>query len=219
MGTYAKVLTKRLKYYKYLNSFMYWDNFPNQTDFVLEQARRMDAKADVEGIDAIAPLFGLPLPVKGTMSTVDFPSSGGTGLLHNCYGQEDADMIKVIRKAHGIVMGKTNIPEFASQYVSGNYANGLALNPYNHYLITGGSSGGSAAAVATHLSPVSVSEDTIGSTREPAYQCHVFGYDPSRNHFPNSGNPGWTYTQDQVGLQARSLDDILLIDAALLGTS
>jgi len=66
---------------------------------------------------------------------------------------------------------------------------------------------------------VAVTEDTGGSTRHPAFQNHNFGYDPSRNHYPNQGNPGITYTNDQVGLNARSLADILLIDAAVLGTA
>ena len=62
-----------------------------------------------------------------------------------------------------------------------------------------------------------MTEDTGGSTRLPAFFNHNVGYDPSRNHYPNAGNPGMTFTNDQIGLNARSLDDILLLDAALLG--
>eukprot|EP00931_Biecheleriopsis_adriatica_P115465 TRINITY_DN91250_c0_g1_i1.p1 TRINITY_DN91250_c0_g1~~TRINITY_DN91250_c0_g1_i1.p1 ORF type:complete len:639 (-),score=81.76 TRINITY_DN91250_c0_g1_i1:263-2080(-) len=215
---YTNVLVKRVHYYKYMNAFMYWDIMPDWTDFVLDKARALDAKAAAEGVQAIAPLYGLPLPVKGTMATIDFPSSAGSGLLHNCWAQADSDMVKLIYEANGIVFGKTNVPEFACSYMTGNYANGLALNPYSHRLITGGSSGGSGAAVATYLAPIAVTEDTSGSTRNPAFHNQNFGYDPSRNHFPNVGNPGWSLLKDQVGLNARSFEDILFVDAALLGT-
>lgn len=124
----------------------------------------------------------------------------------------------LLREKNAVIMGKTNVPEFAAGWVSANYANGRTLNPYDHRLTTGGSSGGSASAVATYVAPVAVTEDTGGSTRHPAMQCQNFGYDPSRNHYPNAGNPGLSYTNDQVGLNARSLEDILVLDAALLGT-
>merc|ERR1712187_687820 len=112
-------------------------------------------------------------------------------------------------------MGKTNVPEFAGGWVTANYANGRCLNPFDHTLITGGSSGGSASAVASYIAPIAFTEDTGGSTRIPALQCHNFGFDPSRNHYPNQGNPGITFFNDQVGLNARSLEDIIF-DAALL---
>ena len=72
-------------------------------------------------------------------------------------------------------------------------------------------------ASGSDLAPIAVTEDTGGSTRLPAFFNHNVGYDPSRNHYPNAGNPGMTFTNDQIGLNARSLDDILLLDAALLG--
>ena len=131
------------------------------------------------------------------------------------------------------------MPEFAASGVTANYANGRTINPYDHTLIPGGSSGGSGAAVAActsdafprgsarclanhrhhgaDLAPIAVTEDTGGSTRLPAFFNHNVGYDPSRNHYPNAGNPGMTFTNDQIGLNARSLDDILLLDAGLLG--
>ena len=79
--------------------------------------------------------------------------------------------------------------------------------------------GGAASAVATYVAPLAISEDTGGSTRHPALQQGNFGYDSSRNHFPNAGNPGLTYLNDQLGLNARGLADILLFDAALLRTA
>ena len=121
--------------------------------------------------------------------------------------------------AHANIFGKTNVPEFACSLITANYANGRSLNPYDHRLITCGSSGGAASAVASHLAPIALSEDTAGSTRCPALHQNNFGYDPVRNHYNNDGNPGLSYSNDQLGLIARSLEDILIFDAALLGTA
>ena len=103
-------------------------------------------------------------------------------------------------------------------------SSGLTINPYpldgsKFVLSSGGSSGGSAVAVASHIAPIAVSEDTAGSTRHPAACCCLFGYDPPRNKHPNDGNPGMTYYNDQVGCIARSLDDIIVYDAAVCGTA
>eukprot|EP01052_Picozoa_sp_SAG31_P041590 SAG31_NODE_6347_length_2053_cov_2.616172_1_plen_403_part_10 len=215
---YARCLTKRMLYYSYLNAFMYMDNFPDQAEYIVQQAVALDEKVAAAGdVEAIAPLFGLLVPAKGTMATTDFPSSAGNGLLHDCYAKEDAAFVTLLRDRHAVIMGKTNVPEFAASGVTANYSNGRTINPHDHRLIPGGSSGGSGVAVAAHLAAAAVTEDTGGSTRLPAFFNGNFGYDPSRNHYPNSGNPGMTFTNDQIGLNARSLSDILVLDAALLG--
>ncbi|CAE8734915.1 unnamed protein product [Polarella glacialis] len=214
---YASALVKRMLHYSYMNAFMYLDNMPWQTEYIVQQARALDKKALEEGVSAIAPLYGLPVPIKGTMATTDFPSSAGHGLLHDCYAKADAGMVALLRRKHAVIMGKTNVPEFAASAATANYANGCTMNPYDHALSPGGSSGGAGSAVATYIAPLALSEDTGGSTRMPAFQTHNFGYDPSRNHYPNDGNTSMTYTNDQIGLIARSLEDILAMDAALLG--
>lgn len=151
------------------------------------------------------------------MATVDFPSSAGVGVLHDFKAIHDAGTPALVKAHGGIVFAKTNVPEFAASWVTCNYANGCTLNPYDHALTVGGSSGGSGSAVASYIAPVAFTEDTGGSTRHPSYQNHNFGYDPSRNHYPNHGNPGMSYTNDQVGINARSYSDILAFDAAFLG--
>jgi len=216
---YAGVLVARAKHYAYMNHFMYWDNMPEQMDIVLREAEALDQRASADGIEAIAPLYGLPVPAKGTMATIDFPSSAGVGLLHDHFAVADAAALARLKRMNGIIFGKTNVPEFAGSWVSCNYANGCTLNPYNHSLTSGGSSGGSASAVASYVAPLAFTEDTAGSTRNPSVQNQNFGYDPSRNHYPNTGNPGISYMLDQVGLNARSFHDILAFDSAFLDTA
>lgn len=146
---YVAALVKRVHYYGYMDQFMYFDIYPNQTDAMVAQAKAYDAIAAARGIEAIAPLYGLPFPIKGTVATVDFPSSAGVGVLHTYRATEDAAIIHLLRKANAVLFGKTNVPEFACSLITANYANGRALNPYDHRLVTCGSSGGSASAVAT----------------------------------------------------------------------
>ena len=216
---YATALTKRATYYRDLNWFMYWDVMPDMMETVLKEAAALDAKAAKEGIESIAPLYCLPVPLKGTMSTVAYPSSAGSAALHSTFGVKDAAAVELLRKMNGVGFGKTNVPEFAAAWVSCNYKNGCALNPHDYRLTSGGSSGGAGAAVAAYVAPIAFTEDTGGSTRHPSAQNGVYGYDPSRNHYPNAGNPGITYLCDQVGINARSIDDVIAFDGAFLDTA
>ncbi|CAK9074567.1 unnamed protein product [Durusdinium trenchii] len=212
---YVSSLVKRAKHYREMNQFMNWDNDPHWTERVLDHARRLDAQAAQQGIDTLAPLYGLPLPMKGTMATKEFISSAGSGVLHHRRAREDAEFVKLVVSKHGIVFGKTNVPDFAASLLTCNYANGCTLNPHAPLLTSGGSSGGAGSAVASYLAPVAVSEDTGGSTRSPAFSNGIFGYDPTRGHYPNAGNPGMSLILDQLGLNARSLKDLVALDGAL----
>ena len=135
------------------------------------------------------------MPIKGTCATTDFPSDAGCDILKHFYAVKDAAIVSRIRAAHGIIFCKTNTPPFATSWLTANKNSGLCVNPYplegsKFVLSSGGSSGGSAVAVATNVAPVAVSEDTGGSTRHPASNCGLFGYDPPRSKHPNEGNPG-----------------------------
>jgi amidase len=175
----------------------------------------MDQKAATDGVEAIAPLYGLPVPMKGTAAVVQYPSGAGCGVLSGYAPVKDSAFTVLIKERNGIIFGTTNVPEFAFSYRTANPASGHTRNPYGSRLTVGGSSGGAASAVAAYMCPVAVTEDTGGSTRVPATCNQNFGFDPSRNHFPNAGNPGLTYFCDQLGLNARSIEDIMLLDAAL----
>lgn len=224
-GTYsceqmATALTKRATYLQEvqkLNNFMYWGTF-DWIEVVLDQANAFDALASSDGIDAIAPLYCYPVPIKGTMATVDFPSSLGYAVLHDKMALKNADMVNLVIDAHGVLFGKTNVPELAHSWGTGNYANGINFNPWDYDNMSGGSSGGSAGAVASYTATVALTEDTLGSTNVPATRNHNFGYDPPKFHYPNGGNPSLEVRNDQIGTNARSMDDIIAFDKAVLGT-
>lgn len=189
----ANALIKRAMYLQdiqKMNHFMYWKPFEDDDDstaverntvfdwtaVVRKQAEDLDAKAEAEGTEAIAPLYCYPVPLKGTMVTKDFPSSAGFAVLQDKFGVIDADLVQLIKDANGVQFGKTNVPELAHSWGTGNYANGLTFNPWSYDDMTGGSSGGSGAAVAAYTATIAVTEDTSGSTNTPAARNHLFGY-------------------------------------------
>jgi hypothetical protein len=151
------------------------------------------------------------------VSTIDFPSSVGYAALHTIKSKVDATIVTLLKGAHGVQFGKTNVPEMARSISTGNYANGISINPWGYDEITGGSSGGSASAVASYIGAIAITEDTGGSTNTPATQNHLFGYDPPKFHYPNPGNPSLTVRNDQLGVNARSIDDVIAYDKAILG--
>ena len=181
-------------------------------------AKELDSKASKEGVDCLAPLYGLPIPMKGTAAVVAFPSGAGVGVLSSYVPKKDSALTKLIYEAHGVVLGTTNVPEFACSVNTANVASGQTRNPYDFRFSPGGSSGGAGSAVAMHMCVVAVSEDTGGSTRVPALFNGLFGFDPCRNHYPNEGNCGMSFCKDQLGVLSRSMEDLLFYDRALLGT-
>jgi amidase len=179
---------KRMLHYRHLNAFTV--SSYEMTSAIIAQARALDAQVEAEGIESIAPLYGLPVPIKGTAATIDFPSSAGSAVLDRFHAARDCDLVLVLKGAHAVIMGKTNVPEFAASWLTLNYTNGVTWNPYTSKegaMTVGGSSGGAAVAVAANITPLAVTEDTGGSTRHPANQCANFGYDPPRNKYPNDG--------------------------------
>ena len=224
---YTTALVKRARYLRYMNHFIF--NTYDRLDQAVAAAVGLDATAEAEGVEAIAPLYGLPIPMKGTAAVVDYPSGSGSGVLsgytpvkdsgtpwpswpcHTLTSDEivDTDLTALIKEKNGIILGCTNVPEFAASARTVNPASGQTRNAYSHALTVGGSSGGAGSAVASYVAPIAVTEDTGGSTRIPATANGNFGFDPSRGHYPNDGNPGMSYIRDQLGLNARSEPPLL----------
>ena len=207
---YATALIARCRETENLNA---WRVF--EPERILEAARAADSHRASGG--SLGPLHGLPIPVKDSVNTSEYPTSGGTRALENFRPAEDSELVKRLIAAGAIVMGKTNIHEMSFGWTSNNYAFGAVRNPYHPERIPGGSSGGTGAAIAARMAPIGIAEDTQGSIRVPAALCGVYGYRPTQNRYPNQGVMPITPIFDQVGPHARSVADIALFDAVVTG--
>jgi indoleacetamide hydrolase len=203
---YAEALLERCRSARALNAFI-----TLEPERVLADARARDRERR-EGLKP-GPLFGLPIPVKDSVNTRDYRTTGGTPALRNFRPSEDAPVIAALRHAGAIVLGKTNLHELSYGWTSNNLAFGAVHNPYDAARIPGGSSGGTGAAIAARLAPLGVAEDTEGSIRVPAAFCGIAGFRPTTGRYPTTGCVPISPLFDQVGPHARHVTDLLLFDA------
>jgi len=163
-------------------------------------------------------LHGLPLVVKDNIDVAGLPCTAGSLALANHRPLRDADCVVPLRAAGAIVLGKCNLHEFALGVTSRNTAYGAVRNPHSPDRIAGGSSGGTAAAIAAGLAPVGLGTDTGGSIRIPAALCGVVGFRPSTGRWPARGViPISVPTRDTAAPMARSVADCALLDAVVSG--
>lgn len=172
----------------------------------LDQARSLD-KGPNRG-----PLHGLPFGVKDIIDTVDFPTEYGLSAYSGHRPDVDAPCVALLRLAGAIIPGKTVTTELAY------FAPGKTRNPHNLEHTPGGSSSGSAAAVAAGMLPLAFGTQTGGSVIRPAAFCGVVGYKASRGALPCQGVKTFCHTLDSLGVFANEVADIQLARAALLGT-
>jgi Asp-tRNA(Asn)/Glu-tRNA(Gln) amidotransferase A subunit family amidase len=203
---YATALLARCESLRDLNAFITLE--PAR---VLEAARACDRHRISGG--RLGPLFGLPIPVKDSVNTQDYPTTAGTPALRNFQPSADAPIVKSLRASGAIVLGKTNLHELSYGWTSNNLAFGAVHNPYDPKRIPGGSSGGTAVAVATHMAPLGVAEDTEGSIRVPAAMCGICGFRPSTGRYSTKGCVPISPLFDQVGPHARTVADLALFDS------
>ena len=170
----------------------------------LAQARRAD-RAGRPGV-----LAGLPIGVKDVIDTLDMPTGHGSPIYRGNRPFADAACVALTRMAGGTILGKTVTTEFANRFP------GATVHPHNPEHTPGGSSSGSAAAVADFQVPVGFGTQTGGSTIRPAAFCGVVGYKPSFGEFSRVGIKLQCQNLDTLGLICRSLDDIALMRAALV---
>jgi len=166
--------------------------------------RRADDAALVAG-----PLRGLPVGVKDILDTVDFPTGYGTTFHDGHRPASDAALVSMIRRAGGIVLGKTVTTELA------HLRPGKTRNPHNPAHTPGGSSSGSAAAVAAGMVPVAVGSQTGGSVIRPAAYCGVAGFKPSYKLLPTVGMKCFSWHLDTAGLFAAGVADVAFAAAAI----
>ena len=191
-----------------LNAFIAFE-----ADRVLADARGRDRERRAGSKPG--PLFGLPIPVKDSVNTRDYPTTGGTPALRHFQPTEDAPVVAALRAAGAIVLGKTNLHELSYGWTSNNLAFGAVRNPYDLSRIPGGSSGGTAAAIAAHLAPLGIAEDTEGSIRVPAAFCGIAGFRPTTGRYSTKGCVPISPLFDQIGPHARQVADIVLFDAVV----
>ncbi len=207
---YANALLQRCEEGSHLNAFISFD-----PERVREAAVATD-KLRASGA-SIGPLHGLPIPVKDSVNTKDYPTTGGTHALRNFQPAENAVLVDKLIDAGAVVMGKTNIHELSFGWTSNNQSYGPVRNPYDTDRIPGGSSGGTAAAIAYGMAPIGIAEDTQGSIRVPAAMCGICGFRPTTHRYPNTGVVPITPLFDQVGPHARNVADLALFDRVVTG--
>jgi mandelamide amidase len=192
-------------------------------DGAREAAARIDA--DRAAGATLGPLAGLPLLVKENINTSTLPTTGGTPALRDVRPRADAAVLGPLRAAGAIVVGTATMHELAFGITTTNLAPGavIARNPYDLARIPGGSSGGTAAAIAARIVPAGLGTDTGGSVRVPASFCGIAGLRPStggpRRRWSGVGVLPLSHTLDTVGPLGRTVGDVALLDAVVAGTT
>jgi Asp-tRNA(Asn)/Glu-tRNA(Gln) amidotransferase A subunit family amidase len=208
---YARALLARAQHLESLNAFRTLD-----PQMLLEAARTADKTRASDAV--LGALHGLPIPVKDSVNSKALPTSDGTRALRDFRPRDDAGILNSLLAHGAILMGKTNLHELSFGWTSNNEIFGAVRNPYQPKHVPGGSSGGSAVAVAARMAPLAVAEDTWGSIRIPASMCGLAGLRPSFGRYPNDGTMPLTDAKfDQVGPLARSVGDLALFDAVVTG--
>jgi aspartyl-tRNA(Asn)/glutamyl-tRNA(Gln) amidotransferase subunit A len=154
------------------------------------------------------PLHGVPIGVKDLVATQGTRTTAGSAILRHWVPKQDAPVVWLLRLAGAILVGKTNTHEFAFGTTNDNPHYGAVRNPWNPALTTGGSSGGSAAAVAAGLLPVALGTDTAGSIRIPSALCGAVGLKPTYGLIPSRGVVPLSRTLDTVGPIGRTVGDV-----------
>lgn len=160
-------------------------------------------------------LAGVPFVVKDNIDTAQLHTTGGTGALRGSQPVADATVVRLLREAGAAVLAKANMHELAFGITSNNYVFGPVRNPHDPARSAGGSSGGSAAAVAMGVVPFALGTDTGGSMRIPAAHCGVVGFRPTAGRWPSAGLLRISSTRDTAGVMASRVADIAIVDCVV----
>ncbi len=217
----VEVLTAHLDHIAQINPQI---NAVVQLDADRAMARAKAADEALAKRESWGPLHGLPMTVKDAFEIEGVISTGGAPVWKDHIPKANAEAVQKLVEAGAIIFGKTNVPIFSGDWQAFNDIYGTTYNPWDVSKTPGGSSGGSAAAVAGGMSPVEIGSDIGGSIRIPAHFCGVYGHKPSHGIVPMNGHlpppPGATAGQDSlsvVGPLARTAEDLELIMNVLAG--
>jgi len=185
------------------------------TEGALAQAAEVDAKRD-RG-EALGPLAGVPLALKDVFTTKGIPTTCGSKILEGWIPPYDATVTRRLREADIVILGKTNMDEFAMGSSTENSAYGATHNPWDLTRIPGGSGGGSSASLAAFEAPLAIGTDTGGSIRQPASVTGTVGVKPTYGGVSRYGLVAFSSSLDQGGPCARTVLDAALLHAAIAG--
>lgn len=167
--------------------------------------------------EAIGDLAGAPLGIKDNILIKGLPATAASKILENYIASYDAGVITKLKAERAVFLGKTNLDEFAMGASTENSAFGTTKNPHDLTRVPGGTSGGSAAAVAAHLALAALGSDTGGSIRQPSSFCGVVGMSPTYGAVSRSGVIAMTSSLDQVGPMAKTVEDAAILFKAIAG--
>jgi aspartyl-tRNA(Asn)/glutamyl-tRNA(Gln) amidotransferase subunit A len=183
-------------------------------EYALQTAKEAD---DLRAKGNAAPLTGIPIAQKDIFCTDGIKTSCGSKMLDNFIAPYDATLVKKLKAAGTIMLGKTNMDEFAMGSSNETSYYGTVKNPWNLEYVAGGSSGGSAAAVAARLAPAATGTDTGGSIRQPAALCGLSGLKPTYGRVSRYGMIAFASSLDQGGPIAKTVEDCALLLNAMAG--
>ncbi|HYT67470.1 MAG TPA: Asp-tRNA(Asn)/Glu-tRNA(Gln) amidotransferase subunit GatA [Vicinamibacterales bacterium] len=190
-----------------LNAFLHVDE-----EGALKRAEQLDRDRPSD-----APLLGVPIALKDNICTAGVRTTAGSRVLEHYVPPYSATVVERLERAGAVIVGKTNCDEFAMGSSTEHSAFGPTRNPWDHDRIPGGSSGGSAVAVASQMVPLALGSETGGSIRQPAALCGVLGLKPTYGRVSRFGLIAFGSSLDQIGPFARSAADMAALFAAMAG--
>lgn len=220
----AQVRTGKLKAREVAEAFLDRTKRHDTTVGAFVEVDRDEILSQASAIDTIAasgrdpgPLAGVPVAVKDNMCVEGNPVTCGSKILKNYRAPYDATAVSRLRDAGAVLFGRTNMDEFAMGSSTEHSAYGVTRNPFDPTRVPGGSSGGSAAAVAARLVPLSLGSDTGGSIRQPASLCGIIGLKPTYGRVSRFGLIAFASSLDQIGPFATIVEDCAILTEVLCG--